>query len=172
MAPSVVLVPGLASLGSVFFAPLKTELESLGFADITIVNNPSVESVDELSKSQSNALQADIQHLQQTVQDLVDSSKDVIIAAHSYGGTVSLYASEGMWKHVRQAKGLQGGVVKAVLISSSLSLPGDSIAGDIAKWSTEHDPSILAAQQAARVETRNDVCQRFFRSYYLLLINY
>jgi hypothetical protein len=161
MAPSIVLIPGICSIGNVFYGPLKKELQALGYTDIIIIDLPSVDSVDRLSSLQPNALLADIEYIRQTIKGIVDAGKDVVIGAHSYGGTPSLYASEGLWKHARQANGHEGGVVKTVLLSSSLSLPGESIAGCRAKWATENDPEMLKAQDASTVQMIDDVSGAF-----------
>ncbi|KIV99319.1 uncharacterized protein PV09_08979 [Verruconis gallopava] len=155
MAPSIVLVPGMASVGNVFYMPLKLELEKLGYTEVIIVEIPSVDSESRLGDLRPNPLEADIKHIRQILTNLLDGGKDVVIVAHSYGGTPSLYASEGLWKHARS--GDSGGVIKAVLLSSSLTMPGHSVGGERAQWAAVHMPELLKAQESARIETVEDI---------------
>jgi hypothetical protein len=159
MAASLVLVPGMSSVGSVFYQPLKQELGKLGFDDVTIADLPSVDSTKRTAELVPNGLEVDITYIRQIVQPLVEEGKDVIVVAHSYGGTPSMYACAGLWKHERKSKGIEGGVIKAALMSSSLSLPGTSIAAIRTAWASEHMPEMNIAQEKSVVEVVDGVCQ-------------
>lgn len=152
MAPTVLLVPGMSSIASVIYAPLKKQLLSIGFTDVLPLELPSVDSTARASELLPDPLTVDIQYIRTKVQALVDDGKDVLIVAHSYGGTPSLYASEGLWKHERQSRELRGGVLKAVLVSSSLSLPGATIAGVRGEWAEKNMPEMIVAQEKSHVE--------------------
>lgn len=137
-SPAFVFVPGLASVGTVVYGPLIKTLVALGQPSDSMhpINNVSV--VEDLSKAPSlsgNALQKDIEQIRAVLKKLVeDEQRDVLLIAHSYGGTPALYAVAGLWKHQRAAKGVVGGVIRVALIASSLSLPGASVAADRAEW--------------------------------------
>lgn len=45
MALSIVLVPGMSSIGTVFYEPLKRELGTFGFSRVVVVDLSSVDSV-------------------------------------------------------------------------------------------------------------------------------
>lgn len=60
--------------------------------------------------------------------------------------------------HEKEGQGVEGGVIKAVLISSSLSLPGESITGVRAKWSAESMPQMVVAEEKSHVEVFDNVC--------------
>jgi pimeloyl-ACP methyl ester carboxylesterase len=152
MTPTILLIPGMSSIASVLYAPLVRELLKLGFADVLPLELPSVDATSRVKDLVPDPLTVDIQSIRAKIQALVDDGKEVVVAAHSYGGTPSLYASEGLWKHERQSKGLEGGVLKAVLISSSLSLPGTTIAGVRAEWAGKNMPELIAAQESSHVE--------------------
>ena len=165
MTPAIIVIPGLCSVGSIVNAPLKQELQRLDYSEILLINLASVDALDALSELQPNPLEADIAHIRLSIMDLVESGKDVLVVAHSYGGTPSLYACEGLWKHERQSKGLNGGVLKVVLLSSSLTLPGDSVAGVRAKWS-EQSGAALDDTSSAKIEMVHNV--RFLCVLFLL----
>jgi pimeloyl-ACP methyl ester carboxylesterase len=152
MAPTIILIPGMSSIASVFYAPLVEELLKLGFADVLPLELSSVDATSRVKELVPDPLTVDIQDIRAKIQALVDDGKEVLVVAHSYGGTPSLYATEGLWKHERQSKGLKGGVLKAVLISSSLCLPGTTIAGVRAEWAQKNMPEMIVAQEKSHVE--------------------
>lgn len=133
----------MASVGTVVYRPLISTLVAMGHDkdSLHLVNNVSV--VEDLSKAPSvggNALQKDIDQIHTLLKKLVEiEQRDVLLVAHSYGGTPSLYAAAGLWKHQRAAEGAAGGVIKIALMSSSLSLPGRSVAADRAEWLAAND---------------------------------
>lgn len=137
-SPAFVFVPGMASVGTVVYRPLISTLVAMGHDKDSMhpVNNMSV--VEDLSKAPSfgsNALQSDIDQIRTLLKKLVENEqRDVLLVAHSYGGTPSLYAAAGLWKHQRAATGAAGGIIKIALIASSLSLPGRSVAVDRGEW--------------------------------------
>jgi len=118
---------------------LKAELQDFGYDDIIVVNNPSVDSINKLSELRPNPLQADIDNIRLEIEKLIQVRKDVLIVAHSYGGVPALYASEGLWNHSRKRA---GGIIKAILLSSALTLPGQSVADVRMKWATQHMPGL------------------------------
>ena len=148
MAPTIVLVPGMASVGSVVYAPLIKELSVQGFKDMHPVDLPSIDCLNHLAELTPNPLEADITAIRKVLMSLVDKNKDILIVAHSYGGTPALAAAEGLWKHMQDREG-NGGVMKAVLLSSSLAIPGESIASDRMGWSQQHNVQI---DTGARIE--------------------
>ena len=127
MPPAVVLVPGLACVGSIIFAPLVKALHSTGFDSVHALDLPSV---DPSSKLTPNPLEADIAALRALLSDLIEKhGMEVLLVGHSYGGTPALAAAEGFWTGQRSAAGKHGGITRAALIASSLTLPGMSVAG-------------------------------------------
>jgi pimeloyl-ACP methyl ester carboxylesterase len=137
MSPAVILVPGMSSVGSTVYAPLLEELKKANFEHVHAVDLPSVDCTTTKADLKPTALDADIELIRLAIKRaLVDLKRDVVVVAHSYGGTPALYACEGMWKSA-QPPGTPG-VLSAALISSSLSLPGNSVAIDRAAYGKTH----------------------------------
>ena len=151
MAPSIVLVPGMSSVGRVVYAPLIAELRRQELTDTHPLDLPSTDPLAHLQELTPNALEADIRHIRAALTLLVEKGNDVVIVAHSYGGTPALAAAEGLWSHRREAN--TGGISKAILLSSSLSLPGESVAGVRAEWSKAQGVELDAN---ARIEMVQD----------------
>jgi pimeloyl-ACP methyl ester carboxylesterase len=157
----LVFVPGMASVGEVVYAPLVNALTALGHSKETLHIVQNISCQPDLTKAPSmdgNALQKDIEQIQALLKKLVTEQRhDVLLVAHSYGGTPAIYASSGLWKHQRTAAGAEGGVLKIALISSSLTLPGGTIAGDRAAWQAANglppDGGDVAMEMAAGVST-------------------
>ncbi|OAA68584.1 hypothetical protein SPI_00779 [Niveomyces insectorum RCEF 264] len=61
---------------------------------------------------------ADIRLIAETAQSLVDGGKEVVVVAHSYGGTVANEALSGLGIRQRQAKQLPGGVRSVVFVAA------------------------------------------------------
>jgi hypothetical protein len=154
---AIVLVPGMSSVATLVYKPLKLELEHVGFSKIEPIDLPSIDAIATKASLKPNALQADISTIRSAIVKLVDQGLDVVVVAHSYGGTPALCASEGLWKTQRDGK--EGGVVKACLISSSLSLPGQSVGGVRAEWA-QKNPEAGINDSDATVEMVGDVCIR------------
>ena len=94
-----------------------------------------------------NGLEADMAAIRTTLADLIDGrGRDVVVIGHSYGGTPALHACEGLWKAQRRCEprsddAKEGGdaactmgVLRVGLISSSLTLPGETVAGCRARF--------------------------------------
>ena len=153
MSTAVILVPGMSSVGSIVYAPLLEELKKANFEHVHAVDLPSVDCTTTKADLKPTALNADIELIRLAIKRaLVDLKRDVVVVGHSYGGTPALYACEGMWKSA-QPPGTPG-VLSAALISSSLSLPGNSVAIDRAAYGKTHGG---IDDSGAHVEMEGDV---------------
>lgn len=121
-----VFVPGMASVGSIVFGPLVKALQSRGFAHLTPVDLPSVDAINTKVSLKPSGLYTDIAAVRSAIQAHLDAGRDVVVVAHSYGGTPSLYAIGDQWKSAAGKKG----VVRAVMLTASMCLPGGSVHGD------------------------------------------
>jgi len=65
----------------------------------------------------------------------IEAGSDVILVAHSYGGTVSSEACRGMGKAERKAQDLDGGVVKLVYLAAVVN----DIGGSMWQQSSDHE---------------------------------
>jgi hypothetical protein len=157
MSPSFFLIPGLCSVGSAVFEPLKNELNALGIEEVTCIDLNSVDCLSRLSDLTPNPLEADISQVRALIRSEIENlGRDVMLVAHSYGGVPALYGTTGYWKHERLAKGLEGGVIKVLLLSSSLSLPGQSVMQTRALWAGESGEP-MDDQGSIKVEMINEV---------------
>jgi hypothetical protein len=137
MSPTIILVPGMCSIGSVVYAPLIDELRKANYTRVQAIDLPSVDHIAAKSALKPNALEADITKVRSTITSaLTTFNEDVVVVAHSYGGTPTLYACEGLWKAVQPAD--SPGVLRLLLLSSSLTLPGSSVAGNREEFAKAH----------------------------------
>jgi alpha-beta hydrolase superfamily lysophospholipase len=136
MSPAIILVPGMSCVGSFVYAPLMEELKKAGLEHVEAVDLPSVDCVTTKAHLKPNALEADVKHIRSAIERALSNSLDVVVVGHSYGGTPSLYACEGLWKTAQPAGA--PGVLRAALLTSSLTLPGGSIAGDRMEYGKKH----------------------------------
>src|ERR1700712_4081083 len=135
--PALILVPGMSSVASVVYEPLVAQLKDIGFEEIEPISLPSIDAIATKLSLKPTPLEADIAAIRLALVELVEKQgRDAIVVAHSYGGTPALCASEGLWKTQREGK--QGGIIRACLLSSSLSLPGQSVAGVRAEWAEKN----------------------------------
>ena len=142
------------------------ELRSLGWndEDLTAVDNPSVDSVANKSDVKPNALVADIRNLRSILSRLIEEQgRNVLVVAHSYGGTPALSACQDLWQHVRQQQAKSGGVIRVGLIASSLTLPGSSVAVDRSSWQEANGIPPDTAPEG--VEIVDGVCKPKFRGH-------
>lgn len=136
---SFVFVPGMCSRGSIVYESLMRKLNSpfaIPLSDLHALNLPSTTKGASLKP---NALEADIAFIRSMLTRLIQQQhRDVVVAAHSYGGTPALAACAGLWKHQRLPKSQAGGVIRVACLASSLSLPGGSVASDREIWKADN----------------------------------
>jgi len=60
----------------------------------------------------------DVEVIRKTLQPSLDEGKRIVLVCHSYGGIPGSTAAEGYQIHEREAKGLKGGIVHVVYVSS------------------------------------------------------
>lgn len=147
-------------MGDVVYGPLIKELntkQDVPSSALHPINLPSINALETKVSVKPNGLEIDIAAIRKLLTRLVDDEKqDVVVVGHSYGGTPSLYACEGFWKKQRQEDGKSGGVLRVVLLSSSLVLPGGSVATDRAEWIQQNggmDDSAFVMKQEGDVST-------------------
>ena len=151
---SLIFVPGFCSVGSVVYAALINHLSSkydLPKSSLIPVDLPSCDAIATKADLKPSGLSVDITAIRSAITTQLDLGQDVLIIAHSYGGTPSLCAADGLWKPHGTASGRPNGVLRIALISSSLSLPGKSVASDRQSWREAH-PDVLMSDEGARVE--------------------
>jgi hypothetical protein len=119
--PTILFVPGVCHTPK-HFASLSTHLNASGYPTTT-VSLPSVDS----STPNDESVTKDSIHVRSVLESLLDDGKDVVLAAHSYGGLPSSAAAKGFMKSEREAAGKRGGVVAQVYIAAFLAPEGVSL---------------------------------------------
>ena len=151
---SLLFVPGLCSISSLVYADLISYLSTthdIPKSQLIPINLPSCDAIATKAALKPSALHVDVATIRSTIVAQLDLGHDVLLVAHSYGGTPVLYAVSGLWKAQRSASGHTTGVLRAALISSSLALPGHSVAGDRMEWREAH-PDLARPDDGARIE--------------------
>lgn len=156
-ATTIVFVPGFYSVASIVYRPLLDILRpnnSSRTIELVTVELPSITKDVENAKFVPDALTFDTNAVRDVLKRLIaEEKRSVIVVAHSYGGTPALYACEGFWAE-------QGsGVKRAILLSSSLCLPGETVAGVRAQYASEHGG---IDDSKATIVVHGDVSAYFF----------
>lgn len=105
--PSLVLIPGASATPEHYTAVLEgvrarnLEIQALHLPSVAFSPPPGPPPT----------MYDDAAHIQSYVSKLVEDGKDVVLIAHSYGGTPSTQSVKGLSKKEREAQGLSGGVV-------------------------------------------------------------
>lgn len=104
------MVPGAWHKASIY-APVATILESHGYPTICL-DLPSVGAVPP-----HTSFNGDVSAIHDCLTSLVSSGKDVVLVSHSYGGFPAGEAPKGLSKKERSSQGLEGGVIRFVVIN-------------------------------------------------------
>ena len=124
--PIIALVPG-AWHSPVHYTKLIADLEGAGYTVVTKRNpscdssNPNAQSVTTDANSIRNELL--LPH--------INAGKDVILAAHSYGGSPGCAAAKGLSQAERSAAGKKGGIIGLILICAFIAKEGDSLVSQL-----------------------------------------
>ncbi|KAJ5889047.1 hypothetical protein N7495_009088 [Penicillium taxi] len=145
--PIFVLVPGAWHTADGFDV-VRDLLQKRGFESVAVAT-PSVGSTDI-----KTGLYADIGYTRGIIYDLVAKGRKVIIVGHSYGGSVSSGAAEGLGWAERSKNGLSGGVISVVWLSAFVTQKGqvnlDLLGGNWLPWMLPNDDGyIYSSQQEA-----------------------
>jgi cell fate (sporulation/competence/biofilm development) regulator YmcA (YheA/YmcA/DUF963 family) len=94
----------------------------------------------------------DAQAIRETIQQKLDSGKDVITIAHSYGGVPMGEAVKGLGKRAREEQGFKTGVARLIYMCSVAVKEGQTFQ-DAAKAVTEEEVQATMRQmQAMKIE--------------------
>lgn len=124
--PSLVLIPG-ASATTEACAGLLEGVRARGY-EVQALQLPSVEHNP--PPGPAPTMYDDAAHIRSHVAKLADAGKDVVITAHSYGGTPATEAVKGVSKKEREAQGLSGGVVGLAYVTALVPALGQA-AGEL-----------------------------------------
>ena len=134
--PGSIMLPGMASVATVVFAPLVTALAEHGITGFEPLNLPSI---DPKTEPLPTGLDADIAAIRAHLVEQVEiQGRDVYLLCHSLGGAPGLSAAVGLWKSTREKQGKKGGIVRALCIGAAMSLPGESRASAFTEYVVQH----------------------------------
>ncbi|KAE9378819.1 alpha/beta-hydrolase [Stipitochalara longipes BDJ] len=108
--PTIVMVPGAWHKATIY-SPTSSILKTHGYPTI-LLDLPSVGAVPP-----HTSFDHDVSAIRDCLTSLISQDKDVVLVAWSYGGFPAGEAPKGFSKKERQAKGLQGGVIRFVVIN-------------------------------------------------------
>ena len=116
--PTVLIVPGAWHRPSAY-SELATHLETAGFPTIT-VQHPGLNSANPLAATCAS----DVDSAREKLISLIEpDGKDIVVMAHSYGGTVAGGAAYGLSKTSRSQDGKSGGVLGLIYLTANI-VPG------------------------------------------------
>ena len=119
--PTVVFVPG-AFHTAIHFEPISTLLKN-EFFPTTTVELPTT------AHAKSASYRDDVYAIRAVLEDLVEKGgKEVILAAHSYGGVPACQTVSGLERSRRKAESKPGGVVHVLFIAALLVEQGKGMA--------------------------------------------
>lgn len=130
--PTLVFVPGAFHTPN-HFTPLAELLQASSYPSVT-VSLPSIGA-----QAATGTLTDDIKAIRAVLEKLVEEEgKDVVLAAHSYGGVPACQTVSGLEKSKRANGGKKGGVVHVLFIAALLVEEGtalvDALGGGLPPW--------------------------------------
>ena len=130
--PTIVFVPGAFHTPS-HFAPVIELLQKSSYPSLA-VSLPSIGA-----QAATGTLTDDTQAIRSVLEKLIEEEgKDVIMAAHSYGGVPACQSVGGLEKSKRADKGEKGGISHVLFIAALLVEEGkalvDALGGGLPPW--------------------------------------
>lgn len=130
--PTIVFVPGAFHTPN-HFTPLTELLQKSSFPSVT-VSLPSIGA-----QAATATLTDDIQAIRSVLEKLIEEEgKDIVVAAHSYGGVPACQTVSGLEKSKRSNGGKKGGIVHVLFIAALLVEEGkalvDALGGGLPPW--------------------------------------
>lgn len=135
--PTIVMVPGAWHPASSFGIFEKT-MQKRGYETEAI----KLQTVGNVGAS----VEDDTEHIRSKLLSHIEQGKDVLLISHSFAGFGSTSAITGLHKRTRAAKGLKGGLVGVVWLSSFLPPPDERemLTFDMVKAAGEAPPAFVS----------------------------
>jgi hypothetical protein len=99
--------------------------------------------------------------IRQTVTKFADEGKDVVLIAHSYGGTPTSESIKGISKAEREKEGKKGGVVRVAYMTALVPALGTSAGSVMTVAQTPAPEGLMAADAVCTIPKRIDVSQAY-----------
>jgi pimeloyl-ACP methyl ester carboxylesterase len=141
---TIVLVPGSFS-PSFFYTPVAEPLRAAGYT-VHVLDPPSYYTK---KAGAPPTVYDDAAHISAFVRELVDAGEEVVLLAHSYGGTPASQALLGLTVRERRAKGEKGGVSRVGFITAVVPPVGKNLMEFMATG--EQTESIYEADEVCAV---------------------
>ncbi|GAD96254.1 hypothetical protein FG03116.1 [Paecilomyces variotii No. 5] len=123
--PTIVIVPGSFCPASLYDS-LSEKLRKFGY-EIIVGELPSVACEP---PQPAATMEEDAAVFHQIIEKLCDQGKQVVIFAHSYGGTVANESAKSLSKTERDNQGKPGGIIKIVYLASIITEVGKARLSD------------------------------------------
>jgi len=150
---TVILIPGMCTKANVY-EPLVKELETThAMHSVQALELPSADALTTGADLTPTPLEADTRAIRAALEHAVTQrNHDVVIVAHSYGGTPALHATRGLWA----GRGRSGaGVQRVLLLSAGMSLGGESVAGVRGAWAAANPAAGVDDQAGVRIDVHD-----------------
>lgn len=134
---TILLIPGMFCKATVYDPLIHQLTTTHNLTHLQALDLPTADAIKTGADLSLTHLEADIAAIRTAITALTARGHDVLLVAHSYGGTPALHASRALWKHA----GRGAGVTKALLLCSSLCLAGESVGGVRGAWAAANPQS-------------------------------
>ena len=129
--PSIFLIPGSFVLPE-FYDPIVDAVAAEGY-QIRALHLPAVGLAPGLGREGAPpAMYDDAAFIAKEVEKLADEGKDVVLIAHSYGGTPATQSIKGLGREERQRQGKKGGIVALAYMTAIVPAVGSSASSTLA----------------------------------------
>ncbi|KAI1080528.1 alpha/beta-hydrolase [Whalleya microplaca] len=131
---SILVIPGASALPE-FYTPVVDAVTAHGL-DIKALHTPSAGNPGPRD-GEPPTMYDDANFIATQIRSLADAGNDVILIAHSYGGTPATESVRGLSKKERESQGLKGGVVRIAYMTSLVPNVGQPAASVLASLPEE-----------------------------------
>ena len=125
--PSIILVPGSFG-GPEFYEPVVNAVAAKGYS-IRALQMPSVGLKSDTTGRAPPSMYDDAAFIAAETRKLADEGKDVLLIAHSYGGTPATESTKGLGKEERETQGKKGGLVRLAYMTALVPAVGTAAGG-------------------------------------------
>jgi pimeloyl-ACP methyl ester carboxylesterase len=120
--PAIVLIPG-AWHSPIHYKELTTLLEAARYT----VSSSSLPSLDPANPDAITTMTDSKFIAENLLAPLLDEGKDIVLIAHSYGGSPASAAAHRLSKTERASQGLKGGIIGLIFIAGFVAPEGASL---------------------------------------------
>ncbi|TGJ81787.1 hypothetical protein E0Z10_g6957 [Xylaria hypoxylon] len=147
LKPTIIIVPGSFALPE-FYKEVVDGVVANGL-EIRTLHLPSSGTASNQGREGDwlPTVYDDAAFIADEVTRLADSSKDVVLVTHSYGGVPGTQSMKGLAKTAREAEGKPGGVVKLAYLTSVVPRVGETTTDVLGTVTKEQQSEILVDEK-------------------------